>query len=69
MSLGVVACYIGHPYVKVFGLCETDKKYLAWYYMLLVFMSIPKSAFFSHFIGLFAGLLIKFCGLYVLLPR
>jgi hypothetical protein len=55
--------------MRVLGLCEFDKKYIPWLYMLVVYFTIPTSSFIGHFCGLIAGLLLKFTGLYVFLPR
>ena len=37
--------------------------------MLAIYFTIPDSSFMGHFCGLIAGLMIKFCGLYVLFPK
>ena len=37
--------------------------------MLMIYFTIPDSSFLGHFCGLLAGLLIKFAGIYVLMPR
>ncbi len=37
--------------------------------MLLIYLTIPNSSFIGHFCGILAGLLIKFAGLYVFMPR
>jgi hypothetical protein len=36
--------------------------------MLATYFTIPDSSFLGHFTGLIAGLLLKFGGLYILLP-
>lgn len=37
--------------------------------MLAVYLTIPNSNFISHLAGIFVGLFLKFCGLYIILPR
>jgi hypothetical protein len=37
--------------------------------MLVIYATIPNSSFMGHFFGIVAGLLIKFGGLYVILPK
>ena len=37
--------------------------------MILIFFTIENSSFIGHFLGIVTGLMIKFCGLYVIFPR
>lgn len=37
--------------------------------MLLIYFTIPNSSFIGHFCGLFAGLIIKFGGAYLIFPE
>ena len=51
------------------GLCKFEKKYVPWFYMILIFFTIENSSFIGHFLGIIAGLMIKFGGLYILFPK
>lgn len=68
-GIAMVFSYVGEPYFNFLGLCRVEKKFMPWLYMLLIYLTIPNSSFLGHFCGLMAGLLIKFGGLYILLPR
>jgi hypothetical protein len=35
----------------------------------MIYFTIPDSSFLGHFCGLIAGLMIKFCGVYMVMPR
>ena len=50
-------------------MCRIDKKLMPWLYMLMIYFTIPDSSFLGHFCGLIAGLMIKFSGIYALMPR
>jgi hypothetical protein len=65
----MIFSYVGDPYFNVFGMCRIDKKLMPWLYMLLIYFTIPDSSFLGHFCGLLAGLLIKFGGIHLLMPR
>lgn len=65
----LVFAYKGDRYVNFFGLCKFEKKYVPWFYLLAIYLTIPESSLAGHFFGILAGLLIKFGGLYFLLPR
>lgn len=69
LGLAAVSSYIGEHNQSVFRLCEIDKKYIPWFYMLTIYFSIPESHFLGHSMGLMVGLMLKFAGLYTLLPR
>ena len=64
----MVFSYVGDPYINIFRICKLDKKLMPWLYMLMIYFTIPDSSFLGHFCGLIAGLLIKFCGVYLVLP-
>ena len=68
-GIAMIFSFVGDPSTNFFGLCRIDKKYIPWFYMLMIYFTIPDSSFMGHFCGLLAGLLIKFGGLYLLFPR
>ena len=68
-GIAMIFAYVGDPYQNFFGLCRFEKKYIPWFYMLAIYVTIPESSFIGHFCGLIAGLLIKFAGLYFFMPR
>ncbi len=65
----LVFAYKGDRYVNFFRLCKFEKKYVPWFYLLGIYLTVPESSLAGHFFGILAGLLIKFGGLYILLPR
>jgi hypothetical protein len=65
----MIFSYVGDPYVNILGMCRLDKKLVPWLYMLMIYFTIPDSSFLGHFCGLIAGLLIKFGGVYAVMPR
>lgn len=69
-GLALVFSYVGdEPYFNFLNLCRIEKKIVPWLYMLMIYFTIPDSSFIGHFCGLIAGLLIKFGGLYVVMPK
>ncbi|CDW77565.1 uncharacterized protein at3g58460-like [Stylonychia lemnae] len=67
-GLSIIFAYKGNQQQNFFGLCKFEKKYVPWFYMILIFFTIPNSSFIGHFLGIVSGLMIKFGGLYVLFP-
>ena len=68
-GLAMIFSFIGDGNVNFLGICYLEKKYVPWYYMLLIYVTIPNSSFLGHFCGIIAALLKKFCGLYILFPK
>ena len=57
-GIAIVSSFIGDGNINFLGLCYFDKKFVPWYYMLLIYLTIPKSSFMGHFCGILAGLVI-----------
>jgi len=68
-GIALVFSYVGDPHFNFFNICRIDKKLMPWFYMLMIYFTIPDSSFLGHFCGLIAGLMIKFAGIYILMPR
>lgn len=68
-GIAMIFSFVGEPTQSFLGLCRIDKRYIPWFYMLLIYLTIPDSSFLGHLCGLLAGLMIKFGGLYYFLPR
>ncbi len=68
-GIALVFSYVGEPHFNFFNMCRIDKKLMPWLYMLMIYFTIPDSSFLGHFCGLIAGLMIKFAGIYTLMPR
>ena len=65
----LVFSYVGERDFNLFNLWRCDKKLIPWLYVIVIYMTIPDSSFLGHFCGLIAGVLIKFGGFYVIMPR
>jgi len=68
-GIALIFSYKGDPTVNFLGLCRFEKKYVPWFYLLAIYVTIPNSSLVGHLFGIFAGLLIKFGGLYIIFPR
>jgi hypothetical protein len=68
-GISIIFSFIGEKNANFLGLCHFDKKYIPWFYMILIYATIPNSSFIGHFFGIVTGLMIKFCGLYIFFPK
>ena len=66
----MLSVFIGeNRYFYPFRLIKIKKIYMPWILLVITQFLIPEASFMGHLCGILAALIIKFCGLFIILPK